>query len=463
MRLVDKEFSGTVIEGGDPDNRGRYRVTINGLMPNIYNDSTQNFIYCTNEITGFRDTFCDSSSNSYGQYFPLQVGTKVIIKFHREDYESAYVSRINSDYYPGQMPLGVGGGESDSSNRDNLYQLMRTPGNDVIAITGKTTAGSAPKDSIYFYHKEDNVKVTYDTDGIHVYTKKNLDEQIDGTGYIKIDKDVDIILGQNLQVITKQNTTIEIDQDNNITIKGNSKIGIEGDCDLTVKGNNRIGIYGNCDVSVKGEGKISVSGNCNLTVGGNCMISASGNCDINATKVNLNCGPPVALASVATQSLAAAKDIANSATAASAAASSASSASSSLDSASSAVSGATTLDSSTLSNISSSLDKANSATKDLASKTNDMANKTVSAKDNLTSAADNATKSVETATNAPENDVLNFAKDKLSSAQESLMKQKGDMIKKASEATDIYNNTVSATKKKLVSRGMEYASDIFKE
>lgn len=217
--LTDREFAGVVVTGQDEKNKGRYYVLIPELMYNIH-DKDEGKILCMNHVSNYRNTYCDTNGSPefattgvYGQYFPLHPGTKVIVKFYEEDFQTAYIDRIISDYYEDSMPLKI-----ETSERDQYYQLLRTIAYDLIAVTCDTT--SIPSDGIHIYHKKDNVVVVFDKDGIHIYTKKDFDQRIDGKAFIKVDGDVDCVFSSNL----------------NISVSGNVKIGVEGSCELNVAG-----------------------------------------------------------------------------------------------------------------------------------------------------------------------------------------------------------------------------------
>jgi len=257
--LTDREFGGIiggpelVITDDDPSNRGRYRVLIPELMGNCWDDGDAP-IFCANQVTKYRDTRYNAASvgegkeqpsGFYGQYFPLHPGTKVIVKFCNEDYQSGYIDRIIGDYYENSLPMAL-----DTKDRDQYYQLLRTVDDDLIAITCDTISPSVPSRSMYFYHKKDNVKVTFDDKGIHIYTKQASDTQITKEAYVNIGKGLDIVVGESLQ--------IKVGTDNKVLISGNS--------DITINGNSTI------------------------TVGGNCDIKANGLCNIQASKINMNCG-----------------------------------------------------------------------------------------------------------------------------------------------------------------------------
>ena len=252
MRLTDCVFQGTIIEGDDPKNRGRYRVVIPELMYNIY-DQVEGYIYCNNHVTNSRNT--SSNNGIYGQYFPLHAGTKVIVKFYAEDYETGYIDRIISDYYSDSMPLGI-----PTKDRDEYYQLLRTVANDLFSVTCETS--SLPKGGIHLYHKGDNVNLVFDETGIHIYSKKDFDQQIDGESFIKINGNVNCVFSSEL----------------NIQITGPVKITSSG----------------NCDISSGGLCNVQASGDCNVLAGGACNIDGSSGVNINckkaisATKTNIS-------------------------------------------------------------------------------------------------------------------------------------------------------------------------------
>jgi hypothetical protein len=281
MQLIGREFAGQIVAGNDPKNRGRYKVLINELMYNIY-DKDEGFIYCVNHVCNHRNTNCDNGI--YGQYLPLQSGTKVIVKFYTNDLETAYIDRIVSDYYENSMPLGI-----PTTDRDQYYQLLRTIANDLISVTAGTSG--IPAGGMHLYHKGDNVQLVFDTTGIHIYTKKDLDEQIDGEASIKING----------------NVTCKFDADLSIQVSGNTKITTGADCEI-VSTNTKITSTGNCEIVSGGATTIMSTGGCQIissslsvssTGGGSCSIESKGPCNIvsqgpcnidSTSSVNINCG-----------------------------------------------------------------------------------------------------------------------------------------------------------------------------
>ena len=248
--LTDREFGGIIggelltVTDDDPSNRGRYRVLIPELMGNCYDDGDAP-IFCTNQVTKYRNTICNVGSGIYGQYFPLHPGTKVIVKFCNEDYQSGYIDRIIGDYYENSLPMAL-----DTKDRDQYYQLLRTIDNDLIAVTCDTISENVPNRGFHIYHKKDNIMVIFDDTGIHVYDKKDLDTQIDGKAYIKVNDQVDCVFGSKV----------------NISIAGDCNVDVASNCNLTV------------------------GGNCSTGVTGNCELKVGGNCNVDGALINLNCG-----------------------------------------------------------------------------------------------------------------------------------------------------------------------------
>lgn len=259
MQLIGREFAGRIVAGDDPKNRGRYKVLINELMYNIY-DKEEGFIYCVNHVCDNRNT--NSDSGIYGQYLPLQPGTRVIVKFNTNDLETGYINRVISDYHENSMPLGI-----STSERDHYYQLLRTIANDLVAVTDGTS--TIPEGGMHLYHRGDNVHLIFDSTGIHIYTKKDFDEQVDGEAFIKING----------------NVTCKFNADVSIQISGNTKITTGSDCEIVAGGSTKITSTGDCDIVSNGTVNITSSGGlCNIkSSGGPCNIDGAGG-------VNINCG-----------------------------------------------------------------------------------------------------------------------------------------------------------------------------
>ncbi len=276
ITLINREFHGIIVEGpslDDPKNRGRYRVKIPELMPHLVEDDA--YIWCLNHVHKYRNTQVDQEDegdveNIEGQYFPLRPGIHVLVKFYKEDYNSGYIDRIVSDYYKDSLPLDL-----KTEDRDKYYQLLRTIKSDLFAITldDMQTSG-IPSNGIHMYFREDRTVLIINEEGFHVYSKDNLDYQIDGFGHVKIGDKLDLFISSDLN--------ISVGGDVNMKVNGNVKIGVDGDTNLNTNGDTNIESSG--DVNVK-------SRNCNIQSNGQTNIKASGPINMDGgPMINLNCG-----------------------------------------------------------------------------------------------------------------------------------------------------------------------------
>lgn len=221
MNLIEKEFLGKVLSDSDPNHQGRYKIHVPDLMHHISEDKG---IWFKNHTHKNRIT--PSKNGNYGQYFPLQPETFVMVKFYENDYNTGYVDRIISDYELETLPLKI-------KDRDDFYQLIRTPKyNNIFTFHEDTT--DEPPNSIHLYYNTHRTTLVIDEEGIHIHSDDNKDE-----------------------LITK-------------------------DVDKLVKQNQKLHVKGNYDIYVEGETKIYSSGTCDV------RSATTINCD--APIIHLNCG-----------------------------------------------------------------------------------------------------------------------------------------------------------------------------
>ena len=167
LNITNREFVGTIVEGQDPKNEGRYKVHIPELMHNIPENKG---IWVKNHVHKYRYTK-DKNEKFFGEYKPLHPGTIVIVKFLSNDYNSGYIDRILSDYEYNMMPLNV-----SSSDRDQITVLILTKKyNHILALNEDTQ--SQPPDSIHIYYNKGQTKIVVDNQGVHIYTDGNIDMQ----------------------------------------------------------------------------------------------------------------------------------------------------------------------------------------------------------------------------------------------------------------------------------------------
>ncbi len=197
MKLIEKEFLAKTLPDKDPKHQGRYKVYIPEFMYHILDTKG---IWVKNHVHKHRITRSDVPAfKMYGQYFPLQSDTIVIVKFFRNDYNTGYIDRIVSDYEIESLPLAV-------TDRDDLTQMYRTPKYDNIHTIHEDTVDQPPN-SIHIYYNQVRTTIVVDEEGIHIHSDDNEDK--------RIKKDYD----QN--------------------VKQNKKVHVEGDFDVYVNGNCR--------------------------------------------------------------------------------------------------------------------------------------------------------------------------------------------------------------------------------
>lgn len=241
ISLINKEFSGKTLSDNDPKHQGRYKVHIPTLMPHLKEDVG---LWVKNHVHKYRITLSDDGR--FGQYFPLHAGTSVIVKFFNEtDFNSGYIDRVVSDHEINSLPL-------NSDDRDDLYQIIRTPKKDNLFVINEDTKDQ-PGNSIHLYFNKNRTTFITDEEGIHIYTEDN--------------RDVKITKNENLHV--KGDRARTVDQNENILVKGNKSKQTNGNEEILVKGNLIEQINGNEKVTIKGNRTKHLNGNDALVVKGN--------------------------------------------------------------------------------------------------------------------------------------------------------------------------------------------------
>ncbi len=174
------EYPGRILSGLDPENKGRYLVQIPELMYAIKDEG----IYCVNHTHKWRntettkidgETLVDGATKLGGSYYPLMVGTRVIVKFFAQDCSSGYIDRVISEHYSDSMPKE----SADCDNpRDDFYQSVRSKEKDIIAI--KTSVNH--KMYTHYYKKIDDdvnnnekwVSIELTDEGLDIHSEKNI-------------------------------------------------------------------------------------------------------------------------------------------------------------------------------------------------------------------------------------------------------------------------------------------------
>ncbi len=183
--IVGKEYSGVLVPATvpsyyDPKYMGRYLIHIAELMPHKPEDEG---IWCKNHVHKNRMT--RSSVGTYGSYMPLHAGTKVIIKFYENDWQTGYVDRIISDYeenttWEAQDNEGT---IPDEKDRDEQYILLKTPKKWNILYVNEDTKNEPNTIYLVFNRDDENLKspgepgrrtvYRVDESGIHTWTRDN--------------------------------------------------------------------------------------------------------------------------------------------------------------------------------------------------------------------------------------------------------------------------------------------------
>jgi len=342
--LKDQEFLAKVLPDLDNKRQGRYKVHIPDLMPSI--DEGRG-IWVKNQVHNWRIT--NSDKGEYGQYFPLQPGTKVIVKFFENDPNTGYVDRIISDHVEKSNVEAQDCTKEfdDPKDRDEQYVLFKTPKKWNIFYVNEDT--EKEPNTIYLIYNRDDQSLNevgaaetsedglpigrrtvfrIDESGLTFWTRDNnrvrikMDDnkEVDGnqTEYIKGYRTKHIDGEDDLHVHNNQRTNIDLNQDE--WVKGNRTETIDIDVNTHIKQNNittidlnedrHVGgnsienidgnedrkVGGNCVVNIDGNGDVKVGGNLTIQVMGNTTISTTGNTEFHNTGItNLHCAAPVAI------------------------------------------------------------------------------------------------------------------------------------------------------------------------
>lgn len=297
--LIECEFIGHVLKDPDPLQQGRYKVHIPELMQHIAEDKG---IWCKNHVHNWRIT--SSDVGEYGSYLPLHAGTKVIIKFYKNDINTAYADRIISD---AEVETDKEAQDSVTKkpaleDRDEQYIIFKTPKKFNVFYVNEDTQNEP--NTIYLVYNRDGSperRTVYriDESGIQLWTRDNrrvrvmLDEnrQIDGnqTEYIKQNRTHNI--GQHDSLAVRGNKLTNVVENEHRTIYKTRTTNIYENEDKTIKKDQIENVEGSKDSLVKKNLTIQVQGDCNISVEGTCNIWSGAEVNIDADGgVNINSG-----------------------------------------------------------------------------------------------------------------------------------------------------------------------------
>lgn len=191
QNLRNNSYHGVILPDKDPKNQGRYKVHIPELHPLV---KDKEGIWCKNQNHSWR--MSPSEDYVYGSYFPLQPGTKVLVKFYQNDFHSGYIEKIVSDQVIKTNPkIGCGNNPEATSDRDDMYVIFKTPKyHNLFAVLEKTTDGSNGlvkqliPNSLHLYYNYRRSTYIMNEDGIHFFSMNNYGKTIEGHSNIWINQ-----------------------------------------------------------------------------------------------------------------------------------------------------------------------------------------------------------------------------------------------------------------------------------
>lgn len=247
--LSSKEYRGVILKDKDPRQMGRYKVHIYGKMDHL---PTDRGIWCKNHTHNSRIT--KSSSGTYGQYFPLQPGTEVIVRFTANDFNTGCIDRIMSDgSEKSQYNLGNFLDEDKekspdpSVDRDDTYLLIKTPKkNNAIYITEETE--DHPANEIWISYNTKRTAIRINEDSIYISTKDNQNIKVN------LDQKVEIVKSSSKKV--GENRVLNVEQNYDIRVNGNTTISSEGDMKFSAKG--KLHLYSATEIAINSDGVLYI-------------------------------------------------------------------------------------------------------------------------------------------------------------------------------------------------------------
>ena len=242
-----KEYDGQIIKNDEYDQRqqGKYLVHINDLISTLEDEepNENHSIWCRNHVHKWRIT--PSKYGEYGQYFPLQPGTRVVVKFRNDDITSGYIERIRSDFLE-KTDIEAQDCVTPKKNlkdRDEQYILVKTPKKNNVFYINEDTDNEPNTIYLIFNRNEEGRRTVYriNEEGIHIYSRDNL--------------------------------RLKLLKDKNVSIEGGKTEFIQDSYILEVQGNLNINVKGSANIKTSSSARISASSNAFITAGGQVRIS----------------------------------------------------------------------------------------------------------------------------------------------------------------------------------------------
>jgi hypothetical protein len=290
----EKEYDGILTLSGehDPLRQGRYLVHIDELM--FQSDPETHGIWCQNHVHKWRIT--PSKFGEYGQYFPLQPGTRVVVKFRTRQITSGYIDRIRSDMLQDTDVEAQDCVEPKENikDRDEQYIIFKTPKkNNVFYINENTD--NEPNTIFLIYNRDGSGRRTVlriNEEGIHIYSRDNLKIRLGGDNNIQID-------GEKRENVVG-NYTLEVNGNLDVSINGNINIKSGGVTNITADGNINIKSGGNTNIQSSGKTSITAGSGVSISSSGGASVNSSGPLMASAPIIHLN-GPSGPSADSATE------------------------------------------------------------------------------------------------------------------------------------------------------------------
>lgn len=293
--LKNKEVPGIILAESENDytdhrkNRGRYRVYIPTYMQHR---GLESVIWCKNHVHKYRYGINESFEGDkliYGEYKPLQIGSRVIVKFFANDLSTGYIDRLITDYEDDSLPFKL-----EHVDQNDVYVLLRTAKHhNLIAVLEDTETTDIPKNSFHIYYDDDQVRIVMNEDGMYTWVTKDKFARILQNNTVWIEKDNKHFIHGNNRYLIKGNNIIcikgthkfivhklseelykedrnqQIDNDKNTKIYGTNKEEIHGDDHLLVKQSRYIQIKENENKEIDGDKNTDVGGDKSSNVGNN--------------------------------------------------------------------------------------------------------------------------------------------------------------------------------------------------
>ena len=200
INLRAYSYHGITLPDQDPKLQGRYKIHI----PEFHHLIDQQYgIWCKNQAHKWRWT--PSEDYMYGEYYPLQPGTKVLIKFYENDFHTGYIDRIISDQVIKTTPkIGCALNPEATTDRDDVYMVFKTPKYHNLFLINEDTSDSENgldkdliRNSIHLYYNYRRSTMTINEDGIHWFTMDNRGVTIEGNNSEWVNKNEKVYIKQN--------------------------------------------------------------------------------------------------------------------------------------------------------------------------------------------------------------------------------------------------------------------------